>query len=374
MLDFLKFSIIDNGLIRYLENHTLLDWVQTEDKINLFDIEVIKTKTIKEYKGIYFCIYSNRIDVLFKPHYCFNNNLHNSNNFKVIDCINTVLGLQNALNIDLNLLKVVNIEFGLNVVSPIDVKKLIAYIIYHEKNEFKTDVGLAFSKKSYKANTNGSINSYKIIKAYAKGLQFSQYTNKNTFRFEIKSKQSKYINKLGIYSANDLLHFDCYANMTNEIIKEFDKVLLLDYETDFSSLKQSEQSKIMNYLNTITWFKISQDSYRNRFQNEKTKYYNLINKVENNLKNQLDKIIFKKLEFLKSGAISTHSRNIKSSAISNIYKGGICTKKENSVIALLLDKKEELKNSYQEQKKAIAEHNRLAVIRYNQRMKTIINY
>lgn len=374
MLDFLKFSIIDNGLIRYLENHTLLDWVQTEDKINLFDIEVIKTKTIKEYKGIYFCIYSNRIDVLFKPHYCFNNNLHNSNDFKVIDCINTVLGLKNALSIDLNLLKVVNIEFGLNVVSPIDVKKLIAYIIYHEKNEFKTDVGLAFSKKSYKANTNGSINSYKIIKAYAKGLQFSQYTNENTFRFEIKSKQSKYINKLGIYSANDLLHFDCYTNMANEIIKEFDKVLLLDYETDFSSLKQSEQSKIMNYLNTITWFKISQDSYRNRFQNEKTKYYNLINKVENNLKNQLDKIIFKKLEFLKSGAISTHSRNIKSSAISNIYKGGICTKKENSVIALFVDKKEEFKNSYQEQKKAIAEHNRLAVIRYNQRMKTIINY
>ena len=371
MLDFLKFSITDNGLIHYLENHILLDWVQNEDKINLFDIEVVKTKTVKQYKGILFCIYSNRIDVFFKPHYYFNGNLHNANDFKIKDCINVVLELKNAFKIDLKLLKVVNVEFGLNVVSPIDVKKLIAYLVYHEKNEFKTDVGLAFSKKSYKANLNGTINNYKIIKAYAKGLQYSKYADVNTFRFEIKSKQSKYINKLCIYSANDLLNFNTYENLVKEIISEFDKVLLLDCETDFSSLKQSEQSKITNYLNTITWFKISQDCYRNRFNKEKIKYCNLVNKVQNNLKNQLDKIILNKLEFLKSGAISTHSKNIKSGAISNIYKGGICTKTENSVLALLVNKKVQFNTSYQEQKKAITEYNRLAVIRYNQRTKTI---
>lgn len=183
MLDFLKLSTLDISLINDLENHDLLEWVKSEDKMNLFDFEVIKTKTVKQYKGILFCFYSNRIDILFKPHYYFNNNVHNANDFKINDCINVILELKNAFKIDLQLLKVVNIEFGLNVLSPIDIKKLITFLLYHEKNEFKTDVGLAFSKKSFRANPNGTINNYKIIKAYAKGLQFPQYSNINTFRF-----------------------------------------------------------------------------------------------------------------------------------------------------------------------------------------------
>jgi hypothetical protein len=43
----------------------------------------------------------------------------------------------------------------------------------------------------------------------------------------------------------------------------------------------------------------------------------------------LDKIIFDKLEYLKTGAISTHKENVKSGAYSTIYKGGICTQKDN---------------------------------------------
>jgi len=342
MLDFLKLSIIDISLINYLEHHNLLEWVKSEDKINLFDFEVIKTKTVKHYKGILFCFYSNRIDILFKPHYYFNNNLHNANDFKIVDCIKTISELKNTFEIDLKLLKVVNIEFGINILSPIDIKKLIAFLLYHEKNEFKTDVGLAFSKKSFRANPNGTINLYKIIKAYAKGLQFPQYCDINTFRFEVKSKQSKYINQLGIYTANDLLNFDCYLKMADEIKNEFDKVLLLDCETDFKNLTGKEQAKITNYLNTLTWFNISQDSYRNRFNKEKTKYNNLVNKVENNLKKQLDKIVFDQLEYIKTGAISTHKENVKSGAISNIYKGGICTQKVNPNKA----KKEVVKKSF----------------------------
>ena len=85
MIDFLKLSIYCSTLIKYLENHVLLQWVKDENSINFFDIEVIKTKTIKQYKGIYFCFYTNRIDILFKPHYYFNDNLPNANDFRAID-------------------------------------------------------------------------------------------------------------------------------------------------------------------------------------------------------------------------------------------------------------------------------------------------
>ena len=390
MLDFLKLSIIDISLINYLENHNLLEWVKSEDRFNYFDNEVIKTKTIKQYKGILFCFYSNKVEVLFKPHYYFNNGLHNANDYTVIDCVNTVLEFKNTFKIDLQLLKVVNIEFGINILSPIDIKKLIAFLLYHEKNEFKTDVGLAFSKKSFTANSNGTINLYKIIKAYAKGLQFPQYCDINTFRFEVKSKQSKYINQLGIYTANDLLNFDCYLNISNRLQEEWGKVLLLDCETDFSDLSSIEQEKIKDYLNTFTWFNISQDSYKNRFSKERAKYYNLINKIPNNLKNRLTKTISDKLEYLKSGYISTQNdiniktvqnsktgyvstqNKIKIKAVeksksgydSNIYKAGNVTTIETQT-TIIIDEVEKQIMSYQEQKDSIEGYNRLAVLKYN---------
>jgi hypothetical protein len=371
MLDFLKLSILDISLINFLKNHDLLEWVKSEDRFNYFDNEVIKTKTVKQHKGILFCFYSNRIDILFKPHYYFNGGLHNANDFTINDCIKTITELKNIFIIDLKLLKVVNIEFGINILSPIDIKKLIAFLLYHERNEFKTDTGLAFSKKSFRANPNGSINRYKTIKAYAKGIQFPGFADINTFRYEVNSKESKYINQLGIYTANELLNFDCYLNMTNELQKEWNKVLLADCETDFSNLLATEQAKIKNYLNSITWFNISQDPYKNRFNKERVKYNNLANKNPNNLKTILTKIISDKLEYLKSGYISTQNdtkikvvENSKSGYHSNIYKdGNVTTLETESSI-----KKDEVKKpllSYQEQKKSIAEYNRLAVQNFN---------
>lgn len=392
MMDFLKLYITDILLIKYLENHNLLKWVKSEDRFNYFDNEVIKTKIVKHYKGILFCFYSNRVEILFKPHYYFNNGLHNANDFTINDCINIILEFKNTFKIDLHLLKVKNIEFGINILSPICIKKLIAFIQYHERNEFKSEVGLAYCKRSSKVNLKGINNKYKSIKAYAKGIQFPEYTHIDTFRFEVKSKESKYINRLGVYTANDLLNFDCYLNMANEIINEFDKVLLLDCETDFMSLTDKEQAKIKDYQNTITWFNISQDTYKNRFNKEREKYYNLLNKIPNNLKNRLTKTISDKLEYLKSGYISTQKEieikaignkntgyisthnnnktilfeNSKSGYHSNIYKDGIVTSTELETNI----KKDEVKKpllSYQEQKKAIEEHNRLVILNYNSR-------
>ena len=332
MIDFLKLQTYDLMLVDYFNNNDLLTWLFDTDKLNHFDTEVITTKKVKQYKGIYFCFYSNRLDILFKPHYYFNHNLHNANDFRIIDCINVINEFKNDLNIDLNLLKVVNIEFGLNVISPIDIKDLITFFLaYHERNEFRTDTGLAFSKKSYSTNKNGTANKYKFIKAYAKGLQFPEYTNINTFRFEVSSKEHKYCkSELNITTANELLNVDVYFKMIETLIKEFKEILILDCVTDFKSLHPKEQKKINEYLNPLKWYKILNQN-RNSFSKNKTNYYKLIDKIENHLKNQLEKIIFDKLELLKEGAYSTPKENIKKGAYSTIYKDGICTQNTNEI-------------------------------------------
>ena len=211
MLDFLKLQILDKELISSFYSNTLLDWVSDSDKFNPFDCEVITTKKIRQYKGIYFYFYSDRLDILFKPHYHFNNNLHNANDFKIIDNVRVINDFKQLFNIDLKKISVVNIEFGLNVISPINIIDLLCYIIYHGKNEYRSG-SVPYSKISYKPNKKGLPNQYKLFKIYAKGIQFPQYCDANTFRFEIKSKQSKFIsNRLGIKTANDLQIMDAIS-------------------------------------------------------------------------------------------------------------------------------------------------------------------
>jgi hypothetical protein len=324
MIDYLKLLTFDTSLINHFNSHDLLEWVSNEDRFNHFDNEVINTKIKKQYKGIYFCFYSNKLEILFKPHYYFNGNLHNANDFTAIDSINSIKEFKTVFKIDLMSLKVVNIEYGLNVISPIDIKDLITYLAYHEKNEFRTDNGLPYSKKSYRVNKNGRANQYKIIKAYAKGLQFPKFTDINTFRFEIKSKESKYIKELGINTLNDLLNIDVYMLMADNLTKEFEKVLILDNHTDIKTLPLKEQTKLNSYLNPHTWYKFHNQS-RNSFAKNKTTYNILIDKTGNHLKKQIEKIISNKLDILKKGAISTPKENNKKGAISTVYIDGNCT-------------------------------------------------
>ena len=332
MIDFLKLETYDAIQIDCLFNHTLLHWVSDTDRLKYLDKEVITTKTIKHFKGIYFHFYSNKLEILFKPHYYFNDNVHNANDFNIKDCVRTIKEVKNALNIDATMFKVINIEYGLNIISPIDIRNLINYLAYHSKNEFRTDTGLPFSKKSYSVKPDGTANEYKIIKAYAKGIQFPLYTDINTFRFEVKSKKSRFINSFGIISLNDLLDVNVYFSLKENLIIEFNDVLIFDCETNFSSLNLKEQNKIIRFNNHLHWFKIRGSNNRNSFSKNKIEYNRLINKIPNNLKSQLVKIIFDKLELLKKGAISPPQNKSKKGAISPLYNRGICTQNKTIIV------------------------------------------
>jgi hypothetical protein len=335
-MDYIKLSTKDKSIMEYFRNDERLQWYSSEDKFNRYDPEVINTKDKYQYKGIIFCFYPNELKVSFFPHYYFNDNLHNANDFKVIDCINVILEFKNTFKIDWEKLKVINIEFGINVLSPIDIKDLIMFLAYHNQNEFRTDIQYSFSKKSYLVNKRSQRpNDYKTIKAYAKGIQFPDFCDINTFRFEIKSDQSKYISTLGIFTLNDLLKVYVYEQFSDKLIKEFKDVLLLNDDNDDSNLTVKEQLKFRKYLHPYFWYRIKQDNKRNTFNKEKTKYYKLLKKTGNHLKKQLQKIIFDKLEYLKRGAYSTPHQNIISGADSSIIYSGKGTRYKNSTYEVI---------------------------------------
>jgi hypothetical protein len=300
LIDFLKISILNPVVMDDLNNNRSLIWVKGIDTLG-FDKETIQTKVIKEFEGIFFCFYERKVEVLFKPHYHFNNGLHNGNDFTILDSIKTIQTFIDKFEIPADEARVINMEFGLNVIPSINIKDLISFIIYHNNNAFVNHTGLPFSKVATSTNKAGKWNFHKMIKAYAKGLQHPDYTDLNTFRFEVKSNRHAYIKRnLNVTTLQDLLDIEPYLKMQEIILKEFKDVLILDPDAA-PQLTTKEQQKLSKYQNSCTWYRIVNENKRNHFNKHKLRYYRLIDQDRNNLKLTLTELIESKLNELKKG-------------------------------------------------------------------------
>jgi hypothetical protein len=328
-LDFLKILSKDKEFAESLYNNPILKKYSSSQKFsNNLDKEnnTIKQATyIKSYKEILFCFFTKKeeftkLEILIKPHYYFNDNLHNANDFKAFNCIQTLTEIKEIFDFPSEELSTQNIEFGINGLSPIDCMDLISYSIFHEKNEFiNSSDNLRFSKISFKHRADGKANRYKQIKFYAKGLQFPQYAYSNTFRFEVKSKESKYIKKLGIKTYDDLLKIETYHKLADKLRSEFKNVLILDIDNNGQNLTNKELLKLNEHKNTYVWVKRLQHS-RNVFTNNKKKYFELLDKTGNNIHVEVFDVIDIKLqELLKPCAISTPPNKLKMCAVSDVY-------------------------------------------------------
>lgn len=323
MIDFLKLHTRNVEVMQYFEQHKDLFWCKDLSSLN-HDRETITSKTVRTYRGIAFEFHQNALNVLFRPHYFYNDDRHNANDFSANQCIDVIGHFIEKFEIDLSTFQVQNIEFGVNIISPINVRDLVTWTKYHSKNEFRNHVGLPYSKMSYSIDKQGRANGYKSIKAYAKGIQFPEHCHENTFRFEVKSKQSKYIQQnLNVNLLTDLLFPTPYFHMAETVLREFDNVLILDHREKEKNLSERENRALENYLNVDTWYKYLHQN-RNAYSKHFSKYYSLLNKTGRNLHSDIRNIISAKIETLKSGCNFHNPHLSKVGAYSKVYKGGNC--------------------------------------------------
>jgi len=290
-------------LILKVWNKPLLEYFSEEQR--RITTDEIKETTNRSYRNLRFVKHANCLIIIGSIHVFFNDGLHNANDFSFVNSIATVQFLTEQFNLDLSKCIIQNIEFGLNILPKTDVKNIINWLKYHEKNEFYKDSELQYSKRSQKYDIDGKANHYKVIKAYAKGIQkFNNitYADPNTFRFEVRSKQAKYYNKLGIYTLADLLKPEIYLTLAKELEKEFDNILLL--EKGFQVI----DNKLDKFLNPDFWENCI-NGHRNLFAKQKQSYFKLLNNYPGNIYSELKKLIKSKLDLfseeLKTGAIST---------------------------------------------------------------------
>jgi hypothetical protein len=282
MLDLIKFKITDEIQINTIWNNELLEYVGKSER--LYSDE-IKEKQICKYKNLIFIKYQDRLEVSGSIHYFFNDGLHNADDFYIEDCISAIIQIQNIFTIDLNKCQLINLEYGVNINPIINVTDLIQSLIYHEKRQFTRPT----TYFSFKLAGNEA---YKQIKAYDKGVQFAQQCE-NTFRFEVRSRQSKFINSLGLFTLQDLTNIENYNMIIASLLKEWDNVLLFDLSKDIDT----------KFFNTNFWEDILKNGSRNKFNNQKKLYYKKLG--ADNLQTNIRKIIERRTKYLKCVHIPT---------------------------------------------------------------------
>lgn len=242
------------------------------------------------------------LDISISPHYHFNNYLHNGNDLTPQNCIKIISNILNYLNMesqDFDLFKVVNIEFGLNIIPETDVKNLIDNLLFYRRTKFI----IPNKKTPYFKITNATKN--KLLKTYAKGLQFIDLPkygiDPNTFRFEVKSKKSCNIKKYGIDLLTDLFKIETYQSLEQEIINEWQNVLIINTTPYFSELKTDEVQFVKSANKIEFWDDLKGETNRNKLSRYKEKYYRIL-KGKNNLHTQIKGQIIDKFLSWSSGA------------------------------------------------------------------------
>lgn len=265
------------------------------------------------------------LEINISPHYHFNNYKHNGNDFNQSDCRKTlidVLGYLGLESSEFEALKVVNIEFGINLIPETEIKDLINGLLFHKKTAFKVGSFPYFKKTD--------ATKYKQIKAYAKGLQFMDIPeygiNPNTFRFEVKSKESKKIKTLGIYTSKDLLKDEVYQRLGQELVNEWENCLIVNTNPVIANINPDNVKFIKDANCFEFWNALLNEKNPKKYGRYKDKYYKIL-KGNNDIHTQIKMNIMDKIKKLNSVPNSTqglvqipHRKNENCSVLNSTQK------------------------------------------------------
>lgn len=309
MIDFIQSYITDKTEVQKLWTNPLLYFRNDIIKCNNKTGEIY-TKQTKEFEGITFrkephTPRSNnegkeRIVLRFKPHYWYNRNLHNANDFTVSNCIKTIKRFISVFDIrDFKKYPINNLEYGVNFILDCYGKELISYDSYHSRNPFLQDLNQRYSKKAIRYSpSTGQPDKYLIIKFYCKGFQFPQFCLNETLRFEVSTKKSKKVNSLGIYSIGDLINHKIYNNLKNDIKKIAKNVLIIDLKPNLNILNNREKNQLKKYSNNSFWYEVINQKRSHSFNEKKKLYFKYLDKTGYNLNSKFYQSISQKLNYL----------------------------------------------------------------------------
>jgi len=324
LIDFIKIYVFEKGVIDHITNLEFIHKVNYSQWVN-FDTGQIFITHMFNLDGILFYWDDYKLTIVIKPHYYYNENKHNANDFTTSNCIETLKGIIKRLELKnvLEHLKIVGIEYGVNFVINVKDTEVMNSLYYHSTNLFYNIKDLPYCKVSYKPRPNGKANQHKQYKFYSKAIQHPTHCAPNTLRAEIRSNRSAFIKTLGINTLDDLLNISNYNVLRFNLQKETEQLLFIQDFGNLSKLTRKQKRKIKQMSHPIYWQKTLKNN-RSKFALKKQQYFNILNRTNQNLTKLVVTSVTDKLNELfssKSGLTSSTPIS-KKSGLTSTYSIG----------------------------------------------------
>lgn len=197
--------------------------------------------------GMKINIKSTGYGVLYGSLHMFKNGgKHNYDDFQWNQVFQTIGNLSDTLGLEVQHLKLINLEWGVNIATELPPKDIITGLVMHR--------GVRFEKMYVWPGTHYvCTHSQFSIKVYDKGSQY--HLPENILRVEMAANRSVFINKLGISTLNDLQYQETRANLQNNLLFGGWKDLLLIEPglIHFDHLDKKVQQRISKWSNPMYW-------------------------------------------------------------------------------------------------------------------------
>ena len=273
-LDYVKFQLINYSFD--IMNNEFLKFMPVYKN-------TILNHYFAEYYNIIFKIYnSGSIYISGSLHKLYNNGIHNSNDFDLNAFKDVLKDFYNKFNILPQNLRILGLEFGVNIEPIIKTDSILNNILQHKRVDFENNI------KSRYGNYLQAKHSNFILKIYNKAKQYK--LDKEVLRIEIKQRNWSEYRKRGLNTLQDFIEFDkklfvetlitkwnevIFYNPLNEINTKWNKYNNVNFWRELNEKSNTTYSKHVHRLRLL-----NNQSKLNIQDNISTQILNKINSLQ----------------------------------------------------------------------------------------------
>jgi hypothetical protein len=375
MIDYVKIKLSNIDLLRLLK----LKFLDFKSEISETTGEISTTKSAK-YKHCKITIKENSIDIE-NPHIYFTGSIHklwnethqiyapnhninqtnkgfNGNQFNLKDVIEVRTHLENLFDCNASQMTFENIELGANIVLQFSPIIFLSGLLFHKNKKFESK----YSENYFSCKHNNF-----SMKIYNKGSQYEM--SEYVLRFELHINRMTEVKGLFFKTFADI-NRQVLENAKDYLLRRFDEIVYYDNTIDKNKLSESMLYNLKNYSNYNYWINELKPNHRDRPKKELKK---IIENYSGNLHKQIRSKIIEKCVIINNiNKVAKAQNCVTINRIINKRKKSQCviinhsfTKLNSTHDNIKKDEVQKAQLSYQEQRKSIAEYNRLAVLNYN---------
>lgn len=257
MYDYLKLRLYDPETIRKLLKSGIIKWF---GKVDYKTFEIFEYPIKGKFKNFKFFIKSaTLLEIRGSLHKFYRGYNHDDFSYKDV-CI-AIEHFHQTFQIDPKLLKVINIEYGVNIDPGIHASTVLSNVICFKNHE---------SIKPYQNIPDAYMIEFCMTDHYLKIYDKGKQANiQNLLRIEKKSCRSRSHHKLGIKTLEDLTFTSVMRKAGDDLLCEI-KNIVFDDEICSSNFVKAKDSEIYHELsNPRNWSKHKKSKRRSQYKKEK---------------------------------------------------------------------------------------------------------